>query len=118
MIGRLGRGVRRSGGDWLSRLERAVHIREVTGSNPVSPTISRSPRPAHGRLMGSILSALLVAACAVTPSTSPSPVETQALPAAAIPDFGHIYVIVLENEERESIIGNPAAPYLNELART
>ena len=26
-------------GDWLSRLERAVHIREVTGSNPVSPTI-------------------------------------------------------------------------------
>jgi hypothetical protein len=26
-------------GDWLSRLERTVHIREVTGSNPVSPTI-------------------------------------------------------------------------------
>ena len=25
-------------GDWLSWLERAVHIREVTGSNPVSPT--------------------------------------------------------------------------------
>ena len=25
-------------GDWLSRLERAVHIREVTGSNPVSHT--------------------------------------------------------------------------------
>ena len=27
-------------GDWLSWLERTVHIREVTGSNPVSPTIS------------------------------------------------------------------------------
>ena len=27
-----------SSGDWLSRLERTVHIREVTGSNPVSPT--------------------------------------------------------------------------------
>ena len=25
-------------GEWLSRLERTVHIREVTGSNPVSPT--------------------------------------------------------------------------------
>ena len=25
-------------GDWLSWLERTVHIREVTGSNPVSPT--------------------------------------------------------------------------------
>src|SRR3989304_4534652 len=33
-------------GDWLSRLERTVHIREVTGSNPVSPTIHPpSPRP-------------------------------------------------------------------------
>ncbi len=27
-----------SEGDWLSWLERTVHIREVTGSNPVSPT--------------------------------------------------------------------------------
>ena len=27
-------------GDWLSWLERTVHIREVTGSNPVSPTTS------------------------------------------------------------------------------
>ena len=31
-------GAGRARGDWLSRLERAVHIREVTGSNPVSPT--------------------------------------------------------------------------------
>jgi hypothetical protein len=31
-------------GDWLSRLERPVHIRKVTGSNPVSPTI-RFARP-------------------------------------------------------------------------
>ncbi len=34
-------------GDWLSRLERAVHIREVTGSNPVSPT-THSPDVAPG----------------------------------------------------------------------
>ena len=31
-------GLAMSQGDWLSRLERTVHIREVTGSNPVSPT--------------------------------------------------------------------------------
>jgi hypothetical protein len=30
-------------GDWLSWLERTVHIREVTGSNPVSPTILLHP---------------------------------------------------------------------------
>ena len=32
-------------GDWLSWLERTVHIREVTGSNPVSPTTT-SPQAA------------------------------------------------------------------------
>ena len=30
-------------GDWLSWLERTVHIREVTGSNPVSPTTHHDP---------------------------------------------------------------------------
>ncbi len=34
-----------SEGEWLSRLERTVHIREVTGSNPVSPT----PNPLRNR---------------------------------------------------------------------
>jgi phosphatidylinositol-3-phosphatase len=33
-----------------------------------------------------------------------------------MPDFSHIYLIVLENEERGSIIGNSAAPYINHLA--
>ena len=32
-------------GDWLSRLERPVHIRKVTGSNPVSPTTHLPPDP-------------------------------------------------------------------------
>src|SRR6266545_6973017 len=39
-------------GDWLSRLERAVHIREVTGSNPVSPTIVT---PTDDRAFGALL---------------------------------------------------------------
>lgn len=30
-------------GDWLSWLERCVHIAEVTGSNPVSPTSFECP---------------------------------------------------------------------------
>ena len=63
-------------------------------------------------------SSSLPAAASSTASTSPTAVATPVSPAAAIPDFSHIYVIVLENEERESIIGNPAAPYLNQLART
>ena len=33
-----------------------------------------------------------------------------------IPPFSHAYVIVLENHELSDIIGNPAAPYINQLA--
>ena len=41
-------GQARHVGDWLSRLERAVHIREVTGSNPVSPTTVTSTEAGSG----------------------------------------------------------------------
>ncbi len=37
---------------------------------------------------------------------------------AAIPDFSHIELIVFENKEESAIIGNPAAPYFNQLAKT
>jgi hypothetical protein len=84
---------------------------------------------------------LILAGCANQPSEAsivssspPSPITTPAgsvpgasqtiaaspsapaSPTARIPDFSHIYVIVLENEERGSIIGNSAAPYINHLA--
>jgi hypothetical protein len=50
-----------------------------------------------------------------------APVRTTAAPApaappAAIPDFSHVVVIVMENEEYSSVIGNHSAPYLNSLA--
>jgi hypothetical protein len=38
-------------------------------------------------------------------------------PAAPVPAFKHIFVIVLENREYEGVIGSPQAPYLNTLAR-
>jgi hypothetical protein len=34
----------------------------------------------------------------------------------SLPAFGHVFIIVMENEEASNIIGNPAVPYLNELA--
>jgi len=49
---------------------------------------------------------------------SASPAPGSASPTATIPDFSHVYLIVMENEERRSIIGNPAAPYINQLAAT
>lgn len=35
-----------------------------------------------------------------------------------MPSFSHIFIIVIENTEYSSIIGNPAAPYFNSLATT
>ncbi len=35
---------------------------------------------------------------------------------AQVPNFRHVFIIVLENEEYQDVIGNPAAPYLNSLA--
>src|SRR5262249_32700287 len=38
-------------------------------------------------------------------------------PAAAIPPFSHVFIIILENQEYSDIIGNASAPYLNSLAQ-
>ncbi|HEX7612769.1 MAG TPA: alkaline phosphatase family protein, partial [Candidatus Limnocylindrales bacterium] len=36
-------------------------------------------------------------------------------PASGLPDFKHVYVIILENREYGSIVGSSAAPYINSL---
>lgn len=48
--------------------------------------------------------------------TSPSPAPTHAATATGLPNFSHIVVILMENEEYASIIGSPDAPYINSLA--
>ena len=45
-----------------------------------------------------------------TPSVGPSPTT-----ASGLPDFSHIYVIIMENKPYRSIVGSDAAPYLNSL---
>jgi hypothetical protein len=35
---------------------------------------------------------------------------------SGVPNFSHVYVLIMENKEYGTIIGNPAAPYLNCLA--
>src|SRR6266498_6023493 len=37
--------------------------------------------------------------------------------AASLPEFSHIFEIVLENHETSSIIGSSSAPYINSLAQ-
>jgi hypothetical protein len=50
------------------------------------------------------------ATAAATPSPTTSPVPS------TVPNFAHIFVILMENEEATAIIGNSAAPYINSLA--
>ena len=45
-----------------------------------------------------------------TPGPSPSPTLR-----GGLPDFSHVYVIIMENQEYGSIVGSSAAPYLNSL---
>jgi hypothetical protein len=36
-------------------------------------------------------------------------------PVAHVPHFDHVFVVMMENEDYDEIIGNPAAPYINSL---
>src|SRR5690348_6244080 len=52
-------------------------------------------------------------------AVSPSPSSPNTPPKApGLPDFSHVFVIVMENREYGSVIGSPAAPYINSLARS
>ena len=46
----------------------------------------------------------------IAPTLRPTPA-----PAGGLPVFRHVYVVVMENEEAKSIIGNGSAPYINSL---
>jgi hypothetical protein len=52
-----------------------------------------------------------------TPAPTPTPTPTPAPSSrSSLPSFSHVFVIAMENEESSSIVGNAAAPYINELA--
>jgi hypothetical protein len=50
-----------------------------------------------------------------TPTLIPVPTPLLAPPRAQVPLFSHVYLIVMENQEYNAIVGNPNLPYLNSL---
>src|SRR5437879_3540432 len=52
-----------------------------------------------------------------TPRPTPTPTPTPT-PGGALAHFSHVFVIVMENEESNSVIGNGSAPYINGLAQS
>jgi hypothetical protein len=63
-----------------------------------------------------VASAALVAAATALLTFGSTSIATAMPRAAAVPHFDRVAVIVLENESYDGIIGNPDAPFLNELA--
>ncbi|MDQ6884480.1 MAG: hypothetical protein M3077_09660 [Candidatus Dormibacteraeota bacterium] len=80
------------------------HLRLVPPAS-AAPTTVAPPRPGSP---------------APTRPTAPAPTAPSgnagSAQAAALPAFSHVFTIVMENEESTSIIGSPAAPYINGLA--
>jgi phosphatidylinositol-3-phosphatase len=51
------------------------------------------------------------------PVISSPPVSSVGTPSANIPAFSHVFIIMMENEPIDLILGNPKAPYINSLAQ-
>ena len=55
----------------------------------------------------------------LTPTLTPSPAVTAtSTPIPLVPNFQHIVIVVFENEEFGSVVGNSKMPYFNKLARS
>jgi hypothetical protein len=74
--------------------------------------------------VAAIITLLLLAGCSSSHiKSSPGATASLPLPTAStmagvstLPDFTHIFVVVMENKESDSVIGNSQAPYINSLA--
>src|SRR3712207_2238488 len=64
-----------------------------------------------------LLALLVSCAPSPPPPLANRPGRTPVDPAAPVPPFQHIFVLVLENKPYEAVIGNQQAPYLNRLAQ-
>jgi phosphatidylinositol-3-phosphatase len=79
---------------------------------------AQSPGPvvsAQARSTSTAVGSAPAAQSAPTSSATP-PARTPSPGNLSLPDFSHVYLIVMENKEGSSIIDNPAAPYINGLA--
>ena len=78
-------------------------------ATPISAAASSSP---SSSIAGSPVVASSPTVGPSAPSATPAPTPS---PTPLVPDFRHVYVIVMENKEYSSIVGSSAAPYLDSL---
>ena len=97
---------------WASSNATAVNIAGLgsfgpSGNVTVTPTVTTTYTAIATGPGGTATSSATVTVSSTAP---PQP------PAAGVPQFGHVFVVVEENSSYSSVIGNPAMPYLNSLA--
>jgi len=77
---------------------------------PPAPSVTPSPIPS------TLTSTTVPPAGTITVTLTPSPTST-AVSNSLVPNFQHIAIIMFENKEFGSVIGNPQLPTYNQLAR-
>ncbi len=85
---------------------------------PASKTPTSAPSPVTTPTATDTPAATPVAATPAPTVATPAPtVATPAPPVAggSLPNFSHVYVIMLENKEYSSIVGSSSAPFINSL---
>jgi hypothetical protein len=111
----------------------AVPTLMVLRSNPTASIAPATSDPAQSAGDDADLQArraTRIALAKATPMATLTPAASAAAPVsasaaappppapAAVPSFSHVFVIVMENHEYNSVIGNPAAPYTNGLVNS
>jgi hypothetical protein len=73
---------------------------------------THKPRPTPSPTTAPIPTTAPTATVGPTPPPTTAPTATP----PGVPNFSHVFVVLMENEESTSIIGNSSAPYINGLA--
>src|SRR5256885_4604462 len=94
-------------------------VSKATPTPSPRPTPTPTPKPVATPTPKPVATPTPSPTSSPTPAPTPTPTATPAptpTPTPAMPAFSHVFVIVMENEESTSLIGNAAAPYINGLA--
>jgi hypothetical protein len=93
----------------------------ATNQSAQTSPISKSSSPASpiSTLIGvNPTASATIQSTEVSPTieNSTQPVPTQTSVPSGLPNFSHVFIIVMENKEASQIVGNRFAPYINQLA--
>ncbi len=88
-----------------------VHSREGRGGGR-----ARTVRATRRVVVAAVAAGCVALGAPASGHTAAAAAAARPADAPAVPNFDHVVVIVLENNSYDQLVGNPAAPYFNQLA--